>query len=816
MPSDHGTPPISDDVLQATAAGALEPLPGGPDTVRLDRADADVLASQWRRLNRFATAIAVLTSPALFLSLRADGYARLPALAVTVLGIAAFRGLIDVFARRLIPWPSLFGAESKALEEDVVSRRRAWFWKRLYRVVFAILVFVGFFWLLDILRNQPASFTATAQWIWHGMTSVVSGGMLLQLPLFLVFNIVILMGPFLFMAVRQIRGYEPGDADWGVQLADVRGQAEAKTEVSRIINLWQAGDAFEQAGGKRERGILFLGPPGTGKTMLAKAIATGFNAPFITIPGSGFAQTFIGMDILAVQWLAFKAKRLAAKWGGQCIVFIDEIDAVGMRRASLGGVGAVGAAQPPRPSIHDYCWHGPQGSLSSTCGLVVETREWRERQFAQRAEPAPSGGLLGSVSGAVNRYVMPGGMGMGGGGALNQLLVVMDGIDDPPMMRRFVTNKTNTILDALYVVPRRIGRLSLRLPRPRPAGNQIYFIGACNVPIEALDPALTRPGRMGRHVRFRTPLKDDRTDIFEHYLGKVAHVPELDAPERRDELARMTNGYSPAMIEQVCSMALTRAHHDGRAEFDRADIVEAMTTVESGTAVNVQYVERETRSVAIHEAGHAAAGHVYCANHESTRLTIRMRGASLGHYQRTAKEERFSEFKSEKFADLVTTMGAIAAEHVFYGENSDGVGGDMAAAATQAALMVGASAMGPMQIDLGGRFRSDKEEEARRARVLERCEQIGQSLIAVATVPDPWQKVLFDRDKRRVAAQILGQAYLVAYLFVLQNREAIDRIADELVERRELYGDEVIELLQSVELRPATVDYDEEWTWPRR
>ena len=67
--------------------------------------------------------------------------------------------------------------------------------------------------------------------------------------------------------------------------------------------------------------------------MLAKAIATGFNSPFVSIPGSGFAQTFIGIDALIVRFLARKAKKLARKWGGQCIVFIDEIDAVGMRRA---------------------------------------------------------------------------------------------------------------------------------------------------------------------------------------------------------------------------------------------------------------------------------------------------------------------------------------------------------------------------------------------------------------------------------------------------------------------------------------------------
>ena len=138
------------------------------------------------------------------------------------------------------------------------------------------------------------------------------------------------------MNLTQIKAFEPGDAQWGVKLEDVRGQEEAKEEVRRVVSIWQSGEQFERAGGKRERGVLFLGPPGTGKTMLAKAIATGFNSPFVSIPGSGFAATFIGIDAIVVRYLAWKAKRVARKWGGQCIVFIDEIDAVGMRRQALG------------------------------------------------------------------------------------------------------------------------------------------------------------------------------------------------------------------------------------------------------------------------------------------------------------------------------------------------------------------------------------------------------------------------------------------------------------------------------------------------
>ena len=123
----------------------------------------------------------------------------------------------------------------------------------------------------------------------------------------------------------------------------------------------------------------------------------------------------------------------------------------------------------------------------------------------------------------VDELHVPGAWAAGGSLALNQLLVVMDGIDNPPFMRRVLTNKLNTLLDAIYIVPRRLGGVSLRLPAPRPRSEQIYFIGATNVPIEVLDPALIRPGRMGRHVWFRTPTKQDRLDILDLYLGKVAH-----------------------------------------------------------------------------------------------------------------------------------------------------------------------------------------------------------------------------------------------------------------------------------------------------
>ena len=324
---------------------------------------------------------------------------------------------------------------------------------------------------------------------------------------------------------------------------------------------------------------------------------------------------------------------------------------------------------------------------------------------------------------------------------------------------------------------------------------------------------------MGRHIWFRTPTKDDRQDIFDLYLNRVDHDEVLDRPERRDELARMTNGYSPAMIEQVCSMALTYAHSDGRHEFDRTDIVEAMTTIESGTAIGVDYVDEETRAVAIHEAGHAVASHVYMEDVLSTRLSIRMRGDSLGHHQAIEKEERFSSWRHEEVGNLVWTLGAMAAEHVFYGENSIGVGGDVQSATWRAARMVGMCGMGPEPLDLTGRVDEEGREELEK-KLMERFERIGLQIMnraagGNAMQSDPIASVLGDPAKRRDAAQILGQAYITAVCCMRHNRESVARVAETLVHKRELYGDEVVELLERASPEAPTIDVLDETIWPK-
>ena len=267
------------------------------------------------------------------------------------------------------------------MEDDIVAQRRVWYWRRKFRLLFWLVLVVGG--SLALLYGLGGTPSDVVDAIPQMAIYFLSFG--LQLPLFFLMNILILFGPMLFFGLRQMKGYEPGDADWGVKLEDVRGQAEPKAEVTKVIELWSAGEEFRKAGGKPERGLLFIGAPGTGKTMLSKGIATSFNSPIVTMPGSGFAQTFIGMDVVIVMFLIRKARKLARKWGNTCMIFIDEIDAVGMRRQALQG-GNYGF-RPMTTGFEEPPMYGPWGSLTPTGDLILENRQWRDRMFMSRAEP---------------------------------------------------------------------------------------------------------------------------------------------------------------------------------------------------------------------------------------------------------------------------------------------------------------------------------------------------------------------------------------------------------------------------------------------
>ena len=120
----------------------------------------------------------------------------------------------------------------------------------------------------------------------------------------------------------------------GIRFADVAGEDEAKENLQEVVNYLHDPSKYEEIGASMPKGILLVGPPGTGKTMLAKAVAGESNVPFFSMSGSEFVEMFVGMGASKVRDLFKQAKEKAP-----CIVFIDEIDAIGQKRSGGGQYG---------------------------------------------------------------------------------------------------------------------------------------------------------------------------------------------------------------------------------------------------------------------------------------------------------------------------------------------------------------------------------------------------------------------------------------------------------------------------------------------
>ncbi|MGZ5084229.1 MAG: ATP-dependent metallopeptidase FtsH/Yme1/Tma family protein, partial [Usitatibacter sp.] len=160
------------------------------------------------------------------------------------------------------------------------------------------------------------------------------------------FPMLLLIGVWIFF-MRQMQGGGRGGAfSFGksrarmldenqnqVTFADVAGVDEAKEEVAELVDFLRDPSKFQKLGGRIPRGVLMVGSPGTGKTLLARAIAGEAKVPFFSISGSDFVEMFVGVGAARVRDMFEQAKKNAP-----CIVFIDEIDAVGRQRgAGLGG-----------------------------------------------------------------------------------------------------------------------------------------------------------------------------------------------------------------------------------------------------------------------------------------------------------------------------------------------------------------------------------------------------------------------------------------------------------------------------------------------
>ncbi|HLL79061.1 MAG TPA: AAA family ATPase, partial [Ktedonobacteraceae bacterium] len=139
---------------------------------------------------------------------------------------------------------------------------------------------------------------------------------------------------FWFLGRPRLYWVMPGET--GVGFEDYKGNPEVLEAARRIVRLLEGVEAYQQMGGQPVRGLLLSGPPGTGKSYLAQCISTEAGVPFAYASAASFRAMFIGMDVLMIKRLYTKARRYAREYGG-CVVFMDEIDAIGMSRSQSGG-----------------------------------------------------------------------------------------------------------------------------------------------------------------------------------------------------------------------------------------------------------------------------------------------------------------------------------------------------------------------------------------------------------------------------------------------------------------------------------------------
>ena len=317
--------------------------------------------------------------------------------------------------------------------------------------------------------------------------------------------------------------------------------------------------------------MLLVGPPGTGKTMLAKAVAGEANVPFFSMSGSEFVEMFVGMGASKVRDLFRQAKEKAP-----CIVFIDEIDAIGQKRSGGSHLGG---------------------------------NDEREQ-------------------------------------TLNQLLTEMDGFD---------------------------------------GSTGVIILAATNRP-EALDPALTRPGRFDRRVPVELPDLKGREAILKVHAKKIKIADDVDFLQ----VARMASGASGAELANIVNEAALRAVRDGRKFATQADLEESIEVVIAGyQKKNAILTDQEKKIVAYHEIGHALVAAMQTNSAPVQKITIIPRtSGALGYTLQVENNDHYLMNKEELENKIATYTGGRAAEELVFGSVTTGAANDIEQATKLARAMI--------------------------------------------------------------------------------------------------------------------------------
>jgi cell division protease FtsH len=540
----------------------------------------------------------------------------------------------------------------------------------------------------------------------------ISGEAVYFLPMIIIFVFVaaLMVVPMLASGRSPHIMYRPEQID--VTLDDVKGLEAVREEVIRTLNVFLGYATFRrELGGNPRRGVLFEGPPGTGKTHLAKAMAKHAGVPFLFVSGPAFQSMWYGQTARKIRKY-FKALKATARREGGAIGFIEEIDSFATKR----------------------------------------------------------GGLEGSTPSALTPFSAERSIASGTGGTVNELLIQMQSFDDPPGAQMFI-NKIKDFVNTFLPLNRQFKK------RTTDYAN-VLVIAATNRG-DMLDPALLRPGRFDRRLFFDVPSRKGRRDLIDYFLSKKKHVVALDEPARRDELAGMTFGYSPVMIEHLFDEALIWGLRSGRDGMNWEDVTRAKLTGEIGLPAPVAYTADERRAIATHEAGHAVAAYLVGKGRTLEVLSIIKRRDALGLLGHSETEERFTKTKTELEALLKISLGGMAAEEIFEGESGTGPAGDLAHATQMAAEMIGS---------LG----------------------LGSSLVSFRAVSDGVfdpglvGRVLGNGDAKRSVEALLKHEKRTIKTLLNKNQHLVIALRDALLDRDELIGEQITQVLEGAGGIPPT------------
>ena len=443
----------------------------------------------------------------------------------------------------------------------------------------------------------------------------------------------------------------------GIKFADVAGEDEAKESLQEIVDYLHNPAKYTEAGASMPKGVLLVGPPGTGKTMLAKAVAGEAGVPFFSISGSEFVEMFVGMGASKVRDLFKQAKEKAP-----CIVFIDEIDAIGQKRNSGSGYGG---------------------------------NDEREQ-------------------------------------TLNQLLTEMDGFE----------------------------------------GNTgVIILAATNRP-EALDPALTRPGRFDRRVPVELPDLAGREAILKVHAKKIRTAEDVDF----HTIARMASGASGAELANIINEAALRAVRNGRTIVNESDLEESIEVVIAGyQKKNAVLSDHEKQVVAYHEIGHAlvAARQSHSAPVQKITIIPRTSGA-LGYTMQVETGDKYLMTKEEIENKIATYTGGRAAEEVAFGSCTTGASNDIEQATKLARAMI-------------TRYGMSEDFDMVAMETVNNQYLGGDTSLACS--PET------QREIDRKVVELVKRQHEKARKILEDDREKLDQLARFLYEKETITGEEFMEIL---------------------